>query len=223
MPSAGGATAAGGRDWEGDRHRWHRSAGVQVCEHQLSRAQMEQDDFCLCDVSRARAVMFGMVQYFKAARHLMYTVTSSLLRFVAFPRQSRELLFSGVWELEPFLQTRSLKQTIHECLDPLLPLRHIANSASPGLCRSVELRHVLRARHASCEDSADRLQRLTAREALVLGWSCWGLGMFWLVGLGLCRSSSFGDAKRRRSNCGWRQGLGGRQTQMAQVSWCTGL
>ena len=74
-------------------HRWHRSAGVQVCEHQLSRAQMEQDDFCLCDVLRARAVMFGMVQYFKAVRHLMYTVTSSLLRFVAFPRQSRELLF----------------------------------------------------------------------------------------------------------------------------------
>ena len=29
----------------------------------------------------------------------------------------------------------------------------------------------------------------------------------------LCRSSSYGDAKHRRSNCGWRRGLGGRPTQ----------
>ena len=50
--------------------------------------------------------------------------------------------------------------------------------------RGVKLRHLLWG-HASCEDSAERLQRLTAREALVsLGLSYSGLGMFWLGRLG---------------------------------------
>ena len=146
-------------------------------------------------------------------------MTSSLLRFVAFPliptprngaavnsryRQSRQvvnadrlcLLWSGGRTLQqsPPPPTRSLKQTVQDCL----AVQGNANSAchqtlSSGAStskhrerhrRGVKLRHLLWG-HASCEDSAERLQRLTAREALVsLGLSYSGLGMFWLGRLG---------------------------------------
>ena len=62
MPSTGGATADGGGDWEGDIDSWQGLAGAQVCEHQLSRVQMEQDDFCPCRGGPLR-VMFSTVQW----------------------------------------------------------------------------------------------------------------------------------------------------------------
>ena len=118
-------------------------------------------------------------------------------------RQSRQvvnadrlcLLWSGGRTLQQSPPpTRSLKQTVQDCL----AVQGNANSAchqtlSSGAStskhrerhrRGVKLRHLLWG-HASCEDSAKRLQRLTAREALVsLGLSYSGLGMFWLGRLG---------------------------------------
>ena len=198
---------------------WQGPAGAQVCEHQLSRAQMEQDDFCLCRgglfESPCSAVRYCAVV--NAHKQHSDFISSSVcgiptdshstkrcscqfsLSAIKTGRECRSSLLAVVRRADtatvpPPPPTRSLKQTVQDCL----AVQGNANSAchqtlSSGAStskhrerhrRGVKLRHLLWG-HASCEDSAERLQRLTVREALVsLGLSYSGLGMFWLGRLG---------------------------------------